>query len=116
MYSSAIAPSRHLATVTMRSPFSNSPMTLRLKERQGQGIGQSAPDRDPALARCASPSPCVLLVGVAPIGPRPRLDALDHLGLGLRVGVHVRPVPLQEVALDALVEVTVLCIGAQLVS
>lgn len=47
MYSSAIAPSRHLATVTMRSPFSNSPMTLRLKERQGQGIGQSAPDRDP---------------------------------------------------------------------
>ena len=27
MYSSAMAPSRHLATVTMRAPFSNSPMT-----------------------------------------------------------------------------------------
>lgn len=27
MYSSAMAPSRHLATVTMRAPFANSPMT-----------------------------------------------------------------------------------------
>jgi len=27
MYSSAMAPARHLATVTMRAPFSNSPMT-----------------------------------------------------------------------------------------